>query len=108
MGWRETTLTILSGATESEVLNLEEKNARRKKNFTFINPAALTGTVTVHLADKVGGTFRAYNDGFGNDIVLIANKAQLVNALGAGALKLVSGSAEAADRVFIVRGLAES
>lgn len=104
MGWRNTTLTILSGATESEELNLRENGARRIKNFSIIAPTTLTGVVVVHLADLVGGTYKALNDGFGNDKILLQNKAEQMTAIAAGAMKLVSSGAEAADRVFIVQG----
>ena len=104
MGWRNTTLTILETETESEELDLQENGARRIKNLTFICPTTLPEAVVIHLADKVGGSYRALNDGFGNDITLLADKTQVQSGITAGALKLVAGSAVAGDRTFLIRG----
>ena len=102
MGWRNTTLTILSGATSSEELNLTENAARRKKDLLFIAPTTLPETVTVHLAEAPGGTYQALAEG-GSNVTLPAAKATPVRGITAGALKLIA-LAVAADRVFFVRG----
>ena len=104
MGWRSTTLTILSGATESEELNLADQGAIRVKSLTFW-VGTLPETVTVHLAPVLGGTYRALQSG-GGDITLPASRATQVSSITAGALKLVAGGAVAADRVFTVKGAA--
>lgn len=106
MGWRSTTLTILSGQTASGELDLVENGVRRIKDLTFICPTTLPETVVIHLADKVGGSYRALNDGFGNDVTLLANKSQVQTNISAGALKLVASVAVAADRAFIIKGAA--
>ena len=107
MGWRKTTLTILATETESEELSLQDNAARRIKNLTFICPGTLPETVVIHVADEPGGTFKALNDGFGNDVVLLAGKSQIQTGISAGALKLVANGAVAADRVFLIRGAAQ-
>lgn len=102
--WRHTTLTIASGQTESEELNLEDNGRRIPKNLTFYNPATLPETVVIKLAKTVGGTYASLNDGFGNDVVLLPGKSQVQARVTAGALKLVAGSAVGSDRVFSIDG----
>ena len=108
MGWRKTTLSILSGQTSSEELDLQDEGARRKKTITFISPATLTGVCKIYLAEGLGGTYGALNDGFGNDCVLIAGKSQTQGGIVAGALKIVSSLPEGADRTFVIRGLVDT
>ena len=108
MGWRQTTLTISSGAAESAELSLVDNGVRRIKNITFINPATLPETVVVKVAEATSGTYNTLNDGFGNDVTLLAGKSQVQAGITAGALKLVSTSGNvAADRTFIIRGAAQ-
>lgn len=103
--WRNTTLTILSGATVSEELNLADQGARRIKNLTLSMPAGpFTGVITVYTAKQIGGTYTPLNDGYGNDFNLLAGKSQQLIGLSAGAIKLVSTLAEGADRVIGVQG----
>jgi hypothetical protein len=104
MGWRSCTLSILNGETESEELDLQANGARRKKFFTIISPT-VAEVVTVQLADKVGGTYATLNDGFGNDVTLLSGKAERLDEVSAGALKLVADGAVAADRVFVIQGV---
>ena len=105
MGWRSTTLTIASGATQSEELNLKDNAARRVKTLNIRAPATLPETVTVHLSEATGGTYAALQSG-GSDITLPANRVTIVPGLAEGAIKLVAGGAVAADRVFTIRGAA--
>jgi hypothetical protein len=107
MGWRQTTLTILAGASQSEELNLTENYMRGPKIITFHIPATLTGVVKLHEAPAVGGTYGPLNDGFGNDVTLLPGKVQVQSGITSGALKLISDAAEAADRVFTLRGTAQ-
>ena len=104
-GWRSGTLTIALAATESEELNLTMGGARWAKNLLFFNPTTLPETVTVHVAPEVGGTYQALSQA-GSDVVLTAAKAQQIDGLVAGALKLVSGVGVAAERVFSFQGAA--
>lgn len=102
--WRQQNLTILSGQTLSDELNLSENGVRRIKNLTFYVPATLTGIVKVQLAEAPGGTYSTLNDGFGNDYTLQPGKSQILAGVTAGALKLLSSAGEGADRTFVVRG----
>ena len=106
MSWRDTTLTILSGATESAELNLAADGTRWGKDLVFFSPGTLPETVKVHLARVVGGTYAILEVG-GSDVALVANKAQLLTGLAAGALKLVATGAVAANRVFTIQGVAK-
>lgn len=103
--WRKCTLTILSGQTESEELDLTQNGVRRVKSIQIAPPAALTGTVTVHVAQDTGGTYVPLANG-GTNFTLPVSQAIQLSALVAGALKLVSSGAEGADRAFIVTGAA--
>lgn len=100
--WRKTTLTILNGATSSDVLDLTENSARGSVDLTFFAPA--TGqTITVHVAPDPGGTFVPLQSG-GSNITLPDSKATLLQGLTAGALKLVAGAGVTGDQAFTVRG----
>lgn len=101
--WRSCNLQISQGETESQELDLQANGARRKKALFFICPT-LAEAVNVYFAEAVGGTYAPLNDGFGNDITLLSGKAQRLDEVTAGAVKLVADGAVAADRVFIVQG----
>lgn len=105
MGWRKTTATIASAGTTSEEISLQDNAARRSCDLTIFGPPALTGTVTVQVAEEPGGTFVALQSG-GSDVTLPAVKATVINGLTAGAIRFVSSGAEAAERVFNIRGVA--
>lgn len=99
-----TTLTILSAATVSGELDLGLSKSRRLLALLFLNPAALTGVVTIQLSDVTAGTFRTLQTG-GADITLAATKAVVVTELPAwGFLRLSSTIAEGANRVFNIYG----
>lgn len=99
---RDHRLTIPSGATESDVLDMRVGKAAAL-DVLLVAPVALTGTVSVHVAVTPTRTFRALQSG-GIDVTLTANKATQLDPLSAGALKLVSSSAELADRLFELKG----
>src|ERR1043166_9473705 len=102
--WRDAILTIRSGETESEELNLQANGSRRVKDITFVSPT-LAERVTLRLGDKVSGTYAVLNDGYGNDVVLLSGKSQVQANMTAGSLKLVSDTAVAADRGFYIKGV---
>ena len=103
--WRKCTLTILSTATESEELDLTANGVRRAKSLQISAPATLTGTVTIHVAQAVGGTYMPLANG-GTAFTLPVSQALQLSGIVAGALKLVSSGAEGGDRAFIVTGAA--
>jgi hypothetical protein len=106
MGWRDTTLTIANGQTESAVLDLSDDKARRIKNLNFFTPS-FGVVVTLHLAPSAGGTFAPLNDGFGNNYTLQSSSAQILAGVTAGALKLVAASAVTGDKVVTIKGAAQ-
>lgn len=74
-------------------------------NISIWAPATLTGTVTVQVApdvDSAAGAFLALQSA-GSDVTLTASKCTTITASGFGAMRLLSGSSELADRVFPVR-----
>lgn len=115
VGWdagRRKTLTIPSGQTETNVLDLglgpkTTGRAYRRLDILIMAPAVLTGVVTVHVCDTEGGTFQPLTSG-GSNVTLAAAKATpLAPGLGRF-LKIISGSAEAADRAFILTAAAHN
>lgn len=72
--------------------------------LVFQAPATLTGTVTLQ-ASLDGSTFAPVTDEAGSDVTLAAGKIRTVENPGWVSLRLVSGSAEAATRTFLVRAL---
>jgi len=78
--------------------------------ITIKAPAALTGTVTVQVAmtlPSVDADFSNYQDTPGTDVTIGAGKTVRVGLPGCTDLRLISGSAEAAQRDFIVDILEE-
>lgn len=94
-------LAILSGQTASPEMTVDSR-------FTIlgiIGPAALTGAVTVQVAEKTGGTFRPLQEpgtAAEVDVNIAAAKAFVINPFPFAVFKLLSTLAEAADRDFFV------
>jgi len=107
MGWRDTTLTIANAGTESPVLDLTENKARHRITLLIISPAAVTGTITIHVAKTTTGTFGVLQSA-GADVNLTAGDATIIDLMTAGALKIVGSAAQAAARVFDILGAAAS
>lgn len=103
--WRDCTLTIANGQTESQELLLEQNGVRRAKIIQISGPTTLPETVTVHLGDGVGGTYKALSSG-GSDFTIPAAKTVSLPTIVKSTLKLIAGGAVGADRVFIVEGVA--
>jgi len=97
------TLTIANAGTITDILNLWGLRSHRITNILIISPAALTGTVTVEVAELDSDTFVALQSG-GSDVTLPAGKATQITGLTAGVLRLVSGSSEGAERTFRLLG----
>lgn len=103
MPWRRSTLTILDGQTDSDVLDLTEKFARGSADLGILAPAS-GQTVTVHVAPDPGGTFAPLQSGGSNITIPDSKWTQLVG-LAAGALKLVAGVAVSGNQVYTIRGV---
>lgn len=97
------TMTIPSGQTVSNILagNLGMGFA---SDMSIETPAALTGTVVLQASLKSGAgssDMKNVNLG-GSDLTLAANKVVPVPPTAFKAIRVLSGSSEAADRVFKV------
>lgn len=97
---------IASGQTESQAIRVTSGAV-----LGIITPAALTGAAITFLAcEDANGTFVPVYDSDGNAVSLAVAASRAVGLSGAEAdaiapwpyLKLVSGSAEAADREIVV------
>ncbi len=96
---RIATLTIPSGQTESNVLDLRGANTLRPWYGTLYAPATLPETVTVHVADRTGA-FGTLQSPPATDITIPAGKRIAIGPITASRLKLVASAGVAADRVF--------
>lgn len=96
-------LTIASGNTDSDILDLDSMGARRVMTLLFFVPSAVVEVITIHVAPVDTGTFLPYFEG-GFDVVLTAGKATKVDGLNAGALKLVASGAVGGDRTITLQG----
>lgn len=96
------TISIANGGTTSGVLaaNPHYQNA---KGLVIWGSAALTGTVTVQVS--YDGTTYAALQSSGADVTITAADATPITFQGWTHLRLVSGSAEGAQRDFIVRAV---
>jgi len=97
-------LRILISGTESDVL--DSKKTRWMKGITIFAPASLTSTVTVKVSGDDGGSFQTLYSG-GTQVEVPAGSAVAIDYVGWDALRLVSASAEAAERVFVIKGVEE-
>ena len=100
---RTKTLTIASAATTSDILNLAGLRALRITSILIISPPALTGVVTILVAEKDSDTFVTLQSG-GVDIALPAGKATQLTNITAGIIQLSSTIAEGANRDFRLLG----
>mgnify|MGYP004447908831 CR=1 FL=1 len=106
--WRNATLTIANGGTETDELDLGLNGARRQMAMTIHGPSALTGTVKVQISNATGGTYRDLQTSGGADINIGAGNSVTIDPLIGAALKLVSDGAEGAERTFHIQGNAKS
>ncbi len=100
------TVTILSGQTVSDVQDLRDYAL-----VGIILPAAMTGvTMTFQVSDVRGGTYVPAYDSEGNQVSIGVAASRAIGFSGAEAdamspfqfIKLVSGSAEGANRTIIL------
>lgn len=103
MDFRNTTLTILSGQTDSELLDSKAANMRGPIGVLVISPASLPETVNVVVSRTLTGQFGVLQSG-GADIVLAAGKAVQLSFVTPRAIKLRATSTVAGDRVFDLIG----
>lgn len=97
-------LTILSGQTQSGVLDFRSEGKHFITSLLVVSPTTLPEAVTVHAATSRTGTFQPLQSD-GVDITLPAAKATSIHPVGmVGAIKLVAGVAVAANRVFELAG----
>jgi hypothetical protein len=96
---RVKTLSIPINETETDILDLKGLGTRNALAILFLPPGTLTGTIKIHVAESPTGTFNILQSGAA-DITLAVGKATQIDSLTAGALKIVSGSVEAAQRDF--------
>lgn len=104
-------LRIASGATTSQALsdiwgaNPAKVGLENCRAISITSPAALTGTPTVQVSPKPAGApaWSVLRDG-GSDVTLVAGKTEVLpREAGFKDLRIVSGSAEGADRDFYVQ-----
>ena len=98
-----TDLTIANGGTTSNALTANDLKFIR--SVTIQGPSALTGTVTVQVS--LDGTNFVALQSAGSDVTVTAAKALILSPLPVRGLRVVSGSAEGAERVFEVVGQRE-
>lgn len=98
-----TDLTIANGGTTSNALTANDLKFVR--SVAIQGPSALTGTATVQVSLD-GTNFHALQSG-GSDVVVTAVKTLVVADVPMKGLRIVSGSAEGAERVFEVVALRE-
>jgi len=96
------TATIANGATTSDTIDLEGQTL-----CGLSMPSALTGTALTFVIDNGSGVFNTIADGFGSDISKTVAASKYIGLsptdfAGVDKLKLVSGSAEAAERSIVV------
>ena len=97
-------IKILSGQTESEVIETSGLQV-----VSIHTPAAFTGTaLTFKAATSVSGTFKVIEDGLGAAISKVVSPDKVIvldpsNSVSFSPfLKIISGTAEAADRIIDV------
>ncbi len=102
--WRNSTLTVLSGQTDSPILDLTEAKARYGVHLTIIAPGTLPEATTLQVTDGPAGTTFGTLQSGGSDITIAAAKAVVVGKVVAGGIRIHLGGAAAANRAFIIQG----
>lgn len=98
----EDTLTIASGQTESGELNFSGHRGHTDEIHVVCQETTLTGTVTVEVSYDSGSSWRTLQSG-GANVEVGADDSVVIRARPVwDRLRLVSGSAEGADRDFLV------
>lgn len=95
----EFTLTIASGQTESDTIDLHGAGNIKPRAMHLYAPATLPETISLHTAPRATATFAPLMSN-GTAIPVAAASNQIIYPFQAGAFKLVSGAAVAADRTF--------
>lgn len=103
MSFKLTTLTILSGQTESAELDLAGTNIRGPIGLLIVSPATLAETVHLVISTTLAGNFGRLQSG-GADVVLAAGKATQFSFVTGRVIKLKATGAVAADRTFNLMG----
>lgn len=94
-------LVIANGGTTSDELGFNSLRFARSVALTG-DATAQTGTISVQVNPlRTGGTFTTLQSG-GADVTLTAQKTTVISPIPAARLRLVSSSAEAAERRFTV------
>jgi hypothetical protein len=105
---RVATITIPSGQTASAPLRLEDLAARHSFDAMLIAPATLPETTKVQVSMSPTELVWVDLQSAGVDVTVIASKATALVGVTAGALRLATGTAVGADRVFSWRAVARS
>ena len=106
VGWDQglsVTLTIASAATESDVLNMGSEGRKSAYRLGVLSPAALTGVVTIEVAEAEAGPFSTLQSD-AVDVNLTAGKAAVLDPVPFTYVKLVSSAPEGENRDFTVKG----
>lgn len=99
-------ITILSGATESDAIGFQ--NLRHLGGLTIVGPDTLPEVVTVEVTyqddrnTSVGAWSRLQTDNI--DITIAAGEAVTISPIVFNGLRLSAGAAVAADREFFLIG----
>jgi len=96
-------LTIANAGTTSGVLTIPKEVSE----LVVHRNGALTGTVTVHGSLDASAYDPLYDVVGAKNITIGADKVQHFNVGGLTGIKLISGSAEGAERDFIVAGVVD-
>jgi len=91
------TITILSGGTESEIV--EALELAPAVSVLIIAPATMPEAVVLQVAESPAGTFTTLQTD-GADVALAAGKATQLTVMGGAYWRLKAGGAAGADRAF--------
>ena len=97
------TLTIAAGLMDSNALNLELAGSARLVTLNIFAPSTIDGTVKVHVATGVAGTYLPQQSN-GQDIPVPQGRATLMHPLVAGGLRLKADTPQSANAVFQIVG----
>jgi hypothetical protein len=92
-------LVIANGATA--VTTAITKGLDDARAITIQAPSALTGTITVQISTDAGTTWSDLTSG-GSDVTIAAGNSLTITDPCFNALRVASGSAEGAERTFLV------
>lgn len=100
-------LVIPNGNTTSNELDSSNDDYRFARGFVLSGDSTYDGTITVEISLDDGATFQTLQSN-GSDVNVVAGKALVITQAGWSKMRLVSSTAETADRTTLITAMEDT